>query len=389
MPGNIYEAYNPFAGTQRNIDRFADLMQRRKEMGLKERGLGLEERRMGLAEQQEARLGKSAGIEDAYRQTLIERESEEIRRKQELEQDPSTAVIIMSKALREAREAGGEKLAESVFNSFKQNPKYQRHVSGYDYSDFKYTPQGAIYAKTKDEEGNVLPGQYSLVHGNEIFQLDLREKTSGGNVSVPQLAFTATNPNATEEEREHAKEALTMVNKPAMVKDTQTGEYVLVGRTGEKISTGVSGKPIIPGGEVSKTASLQTMKDIAGEVDRLFDPSYTGAIKGAVSGKLEKWTDLLPEEQIAFNTASAQLYNIMGHIRYGGAFTENEIARLEKEMPTNALDPKTFRVRLKSFTKMLDSEISARNKEFEKAGYRGIDNSSQAKPSLDDIFKGQ
>ena len=45
--GSLYDYYNPFAGTQRNIANFADLYTKKKQMGMRERGLGLEEKRIG------------------------------------------------------------------------------------------------------------------------------------------------------------------------------------------------------------------------------------------------------------------------------------------------------------------------------------------------------
>ncbi len=163
---NLYD----FSGVERNFDRFLDLYNMKQQRGLQERRLGLAERSEGIDNAYKQK-------DSAYKQMLIDKEYSEIRRRQELERDPTVAITVMAKAIREARQTGGDKFAEMTYNSFKQNPKYSPHTKGYEYSDFKFDTSGNIYSKSKDEEGNILPDQYDRVGvDGKVEHLDLSDK---------------------------------------------------------------------------------------------------------------------------------------------------------------------------------------------------------------------
>ena len=175
--GSLYDYYNPLAGTQRNLDRFVDLYERKKQRGLQEKGLGLEERRVNLGERQENRMAGSQGIEDQYKQMLISRETEELKMKQDLMNDPATRVSVMSKALKEAYTTGGKKMADSVLKSFQNNPKYQDDTKGYTIDDFQFTKAGGMYAPIITTEGERLEGQYGFIDPQgKMHELDMRQK---------------------------------------------------------------------------------------------------------------------------------------------------------------------------------------------------------------------
>lgn len=175
--GSLYDYYNPFAGTQRNLDRFTDLYERKKQRGLQEKGMGLEERRLNLGERQENRMAGSQGIEDQYKQMLISRETEELKMKQDLMNDPATRISIMSKALKDAYTTGGKKMADSVLKSFQNNTKYQDDVKDYTIDDFQFTKAGGMYAPIITTEGERLEGQYGFIDPQgKMHELDMRKK---------------------------------------------------------------------------------------------------------------------------------------------------------------------------------------------------------------------
>ena len=188
--GSLYDYYNPFAGTQRNLDRFVDLYERKKQRGLQEKGMGLEEGRLNLGERQENRMAGSQGLEDQYKQMLITTETEKLKMSQELRNDPATRISIMSKALREAYATGGKKMADSVLKSFQNNPNYQEDTKGYTIDDFQFTQNGGMVAPMITTEGERLEGQYGFVDPQgKLHTFDMRQK-QGINVNVGGKAET-------------------------------------------------------------------------------------------------------------------------------------------------------------------------------------------------------
>ena len=161
--GSLYDYYNPLAGTQRNLDRFVDLYERKKQRGMQEKELGLRERSVGVQERQESRLGQSQGIEDQYRQTLINKETAELQMKQDLMNDPGTRVTIMSKSLKQANKMAGKKGVDNVLKSFQANPKYQEDAAGYTADDIQFTEDGLMVMPIRDKStGEKIPGYFGF-----------------------------------------------------------------------------------------------------------------------------------------------------------------------------------------------------------------------------------
>ncbi len=225
--GSLYDYYNPFSGTQRNIANFADLYERKKqrgmqekELGLRERGLGLEEKRFGLAEKQEGRLGQSQGLEDEYKRMIIGRETEELKMKQDLMNDPGTRIKIMSTAMKEAFATGGKKLAESTLKAFQGNPKYEPDVRGYTIDDFQFTKGGGMYAPIITTEGERLEGQYAFVDPQgEMHTLDMREKDGSKPSSQQEYEYSK---NLPEDEKAQFEKFATSGRSGDIISKSQT-----------------------------------------------------------------------------------------------------------------------------------------------------------------------
>lgn len=164
----MVDLYN-FGGVERNFDRFLNLYNMKQQRKQQDRGFDLQERKIGLAE-------RSEGIDSAHKQMLIDRETEEIKMKQELRNDPAIRISIMSKALREAYTTGGKNLAENALRSFQNNPKYKDDVANYTIDDFQFTKGGGIYAPIITTEGERLEGQYGFIDPTgEMHQIDMNK----------------------------------------------------------------------------------------------------------------------------------------------------------------------------------------------------------------------
>lgn len=218
--GSLYDYYNPFAGTQRNLDRFTDLYERKKQRGLQEKGMGLEERRLNLGERQENRMAGSQGIEDQYKEMLINRETEELKMKQDLMNDPATRISIMSKALKDAYTTGGKKMADSVLKSFQNNPKYQDDTKGYTIDDFQFTPNGGVAVPIITNEGERLEGQYGFVDPQgKTHTFDMRKKEGSKPSSVEEYEFSKKLP---EEEKAQFEKFATSGRSGDVISKSQT-----------------------------------------------------------------------------------------------------------------------------------------------------------------------
>ena len=199
---NLYD----FSGVERNMDRFIDLYNIKQNRGM-------QERQLGLAERQESRMGQSQGLDNQYKQMLINRETEELKMKQDLMNDPGTRITIMSKALMEAYSTGGKKLAENTLRSFQNNPKYKDDVDNYTIDDFQFTQNGGIYAPIITTEGERLEGQYGFIDPTgKMHQIDMNKYKGKDKLptSAKEFEYSKTLP---EEELPAYKEFAT---KPKM-----------------------------------------------------------------------------------------------------------------------------------------------------------------------------
>ena len=268
--GSLYDYYNPFAGTQRNLDRFVDLYERKKQRGLQERGMGLEERRLNLGERQENRIAGSQGIDDQYKQMLINRETEELKMRQDLMNDPATRVSIMSKALKEAYTTGGKKIADSVLKSFQANPKYSDDTKGYTIEDFTFTPGGGLYAPARTTEGERLEGIFDLVDSaGKLHQIDMREKEGTKPSSVQEYEFSKKLPEG--EKAEYEKFATNKGTIISLAGKAETKEQEGIGTYRSKIYEGIQ--------EDAKTARNEI--DTYSTLQELMNKTATGALEGA------------------------------------------------------------------------------------------------------------
>ena len=190
--GSLYDYYNPLAGTQRNLDRFVDLYERKKQRGMQEKELGLRERSVGVQERQESRMAESQGIEDQYRQTLINKETAELQMKQDLMNDPGTRVTIMSKSLKQANKMAGKKGVDNVLKSFQANPKYQEDAAGYTADDIQFTEDGLMVMPVRDKStGEKIPGYFGFTdEKDQPHIIDTNKFNQGTTVNVGGKAET-------------------------------------------------------------------------------------------------------------------------------------------------------------------------------------------------------
>ena len=266
--GSLYDYYNPLAGTQRNLDRFMDLYERKKQRGIQEKELELRERSVGVQERQESRLGPSQGIEDQYKQMLINRETEDIQRRQRLEEDPLTAITIISKALKDARSAGGMPLVKQTIETLKQNPKYQKHLQGYDAEDFQFTEAGGMAAPIKDNKGNILEGKYGMVDENGKFHMIDTSKGTKPS-SVQEYEFSKKLPEG--EKAEYEKFATNKGTIISLAGKAETKEQEGIGTYRSKIYEGIQ--------EDAKTARNEI--DTYSTLQELMNKTATGTLEGA------------------------------------------------------------------------------------------------------------
>lgn len=257
---NLYD----FSGVERNMDRFIDLYNMKQQRGM-------QERQLGLAERQESRIGQSQGLDNQYKQMLINRETEELKMKQDLKNDPATRIVIMSKRLNEAYLAGGKPLAETMLRSFQNNPNYKDDVANYTIDDFQFTQNGGIYAPIITTEGERLEGQYGFIDPTgKMHQIDMNKyRDKDKPLSAKEFEYSKT---LSEEElpayKEFATKPQTTVN---VAGKAETKEQEGVGTYRSKLYEVIQ--------EDAKGA--QTEIDTYSTLQELMNDTNTGALEGA------------------------------------------------------------------------------------------------------------
>ena len=383
--GSLYDYYNPLAGTQRNIGTFMDLYNRKKEYGIKERGLGLEEKRLGLAEREQGRLERGEGIESQYKQMLINTETEKLKMSQELRNDPAVRVSIMSKAMKDAFATGGKKMTDAVLKSFQNNPNYKEDTKNYTIDDFQFTQNGGMYAPIITTEGERLEGMYGFIDPQgQMHELDMRKKEGSKPGSAEEFEYSKT--LKTPEEKAEYEKFATSGRSGDVISKSQTATIAHNIRQELRQNPYIKDFQDVDQKYTVMQKALESSKNTKSFIavdqalitlfNKMTDPqsvvreseyartpqnmSLLNRIKGKAEKIMAGGAGLTPEERQALTDMAGQFHEVY-QSNYDNAITDYTDLAKNTGIPPELIG------------------IPFQRKE----------NKAKAKPSLDDIFKGQ
>lgn len=171
--------------------------------------------------------------------------------------------------------------------------------------------------------------------------------------------------------------------RPGAIKNTDQGikyfnpiDMLLSGQEGV-VDTGYTQKKEISDKGVDDISTMQTVLQTTNDLKNLSNKVTTGPLAGRLNQLGANWFNgLTSDEQIAFDTATQQAFNIMGKLRAGSAWTEAEIQRLERELPQTTMPINTYMGRLKRFELLANRMLGNKVGTYKQANYNvsGFDN---------------
>jgi hypothetical protein len=139
---------------------------------------------------------------------------------------------------------------------------------------------------------------------------------------------------------------------------TSEGLQPVNARTGRVAGGPIGEKPLSPS-QITSEQQIGTLKETLNRVKNLYNPGWVGPIAGRWGGVKESTVGLTPE-QARFYSDLAQMQNTLVYLMSGKQINEHEFERLKKQLPDRDLPPSTFKARMNTFEKTLNSIINQR-----------------------------
>ena len=212
------------------------------------------------------------------------------------------------------------------------------------------------------------------------------------------LAYYSTPPGAARVQRLAAQ--YNKSKAPDIYNFVQTDRGIVPGnvRTGETgaPATTPEGDPLFkptPAGEITSLQQIKTLQSALATAESLYDPSFVGPVAGrlAAVGRSVLGGAGQTDKQIIFNAALNQARNSLVYLLSGKQINEQEYKRLETQMPSSTLTPKSFVANMTEFKRTLNSILTDKQETLKAGGY-GAGSTSPAPNNeykVGDLYQGK
>ena len=148
-----------------------------------------------------------------------------------------------------------------------------------------------------------------------------------------------------------------------------------------------------PAGEITPLQQIKTLQSALATAESLYDPSFVGPVAGrlAAVGRSVLGGAGQTDKQIIFNAALNQARNSLVYLLSGKQINEQEYKRLETQMPSSTLTPKSFVANMTEFKRTLGDILTNKEGTLKAGGY-GAGSTSPAPNNeykVGDLYQGK
>jgi hypothetical protein len=142
-----------------------------------------------------------------------------------------------------------------------------------------------------------------------------------------------------------------------------------------------AGNRPLPAQQSEELAGVQGNIDLLGKIEKMFDPSFVGPVRGRLATVGETTGIGLSEEELDFRTNMDTYTNMLTNLRAGSAQSAQEIARLKKEAPQATDSEEKLKSKLKVSKEIWGNIMKRRRESLKGSGYGNVPSFPSEEPA--------